>query len=172
MSAPAAPSTAPSDHRVVVAVDPSPAASAAVSFALDVFCRTPGDVVHLVHAYPKVNRLDPLYFNGPGGSNSIALDKNTDTNMAIQANRERYVADYVSRVQAMVNGRCKCQGVSVAGDAREIVIAEADKLNATAVIVGSRGLGPVQRAVLGSVSTHLVMHCKQPVIVIKTPTQA
>ena len=95
-------------------------------------------------------------------------------------------------VQKLAAGRCRCEGHLVAGDPRDTLIRVAEQRHACAVVVGSRGLGPVQRAILGtvcvcvcvfvfvyamtrpsprtgSVSSHLVMYCKQPVVVVKPP---
>ena len=46
------------------------------------------------------------------------------------------------------------------------LIALADKHDAAAIVVGSEGLGAVKSALLGSVSSGLVHHCKRPVLII------
>jgi nucleotide-binding universal stress UspA family protein len=54
----------------------------------------------------------------------------------------------------------------VDGDPREIILAEAELLNADAIFVGARGLGRMERLLLGSVSTHIVAgaHCTVEVV--------
>ncbi|KAI9350001.1 hypothetical protein DFJ73DRAFT_796025 [Zopfochytrium polystomum] len=42
-----------------------------------------------------------------------------------------------------------------------------EKENVDILVVGSRGLGPISRTVMGSVSDYLVRHLKIPVMVIK-----
>jgi nucleotide-binding universal stress UspA family protein len=46
----------------------------------------------------------------------------------------------------------------VDGDPREIILFEAERLKADAIFVGARGLGRVERLLLGSVSNFVVTH--------------
>lgn len=55
----------------------------------------------------------------------------------------------------------------VFGPAADTVLAEAEKRGADLVVVGARGLGPVGRWVLGSVSDRVVHHAKVPVLVVR-----
>jgi nucleotide-binding universal stress UspA family protein len=63
-------------------------------------------------------------------------------------------------------------GVDVAyatreGDAAEAIIRLADDRNADLVVVGSRGLGRIRGALLGSVSQKVVRKAGRPVLVVK-----
>jgi nucleotide-binding universal stress UspA family protein len=53
------------------------------------------------------------------------------------------------------------------GDPRELILAEADRWNADSVFVGARGLGRVERLLLGSVSTYVVNHAHCTVEVVR-----
>jgi nucleotide-binding universal stress UspA family protein len=53
------------------------------------------------------------------------------------------------------------------GDAREEIVRMADDWPADLVVLGARGLRPVQRALLGSVSTAVVRHVRCPVVVVR-----
>jgi len=55
------------------------------------------------------------------------------------------------------------------GRAEELLIERAAETFADLIVVGSRGLGPVARAILGSVSAHLVDHAGCPVLVARSP---
>ena len=46
----------------------------------------------------------------------------------------------------------------IEGNPREAIIAEADAWKADAIFVGARGLGRVQRFLLGSVSSYITRH--------------
>ncbi|HXD60237.1 MAG TPA: universal stress protein [Thermoleophilaceae bacterium] len=48
----------------------------------------------------------------------------------------------------------------------ELVDQVADDLDADVVIVGSRGLGPIQSMALGGFSRAVVHHCRRPVLVV------
>jgi nucleotide-binding universal stress UspA family protein len=53
------------------------------------------------------------------------------------------------------------------GDAREEIVRMADEWPADLVVLGARGLNPVQRALLGSVSIAVVRHTHCPVLVVR-----
>jgi nucleotide-binding universal stress UspA family protein len=55
------------------------------------------------------------------------------------------------------------------GHAADVLIDRATESFADLIVVGSRGLGPVARIVLGSVSTHLADHARCPVLVVRSP---
>jgi nucleotide-binding universal stress UspA family protein len=53
------------------------------------------------------------------------------------------------------------------GDAREEIVRMADEWRSGLLVVGARGLTPLKRAVLGSVSTALLRYAPCPVLVVK-----
>mmetsp|Transcript_30702 Transcript_30702/g.70775 ORF Transcript_30702/g.70775 Transcript_30702/m.70775 type:complete len:99 (+) Transcript_30702:229-525(+) len=68
---------------------------------------------------------------------------------------------------------CNSTGVEhevilVRGDPREALLEACLHHNVNLLVVGSRGLGTVRRALLGSVSTHMVHHAHCPVLVVPT----
>jgi nucleotide-binding universal stress UspA family protein len=54
------------------------------------------------------------------------------------------------------------------GDPREVIVVAADLSKADAIFVGARGLGRVERFLLGSVSTHILTHAHCTVEVVRT----
>ena len=69
--------------------------------------------------------------------------------------------------------RCGELGVDVAetsvrsGDYADEIIEAAESAGADMIVIGSRGLGPVKRTVLGSVSQKVLHHATQTVVVVK-----
>ncbi|KAF0915166.1 hypothetical protein E2562_034078 [Oryza meyeriana var. granulata] len=59
----------------------------------------------------------------------------------------------------------------VEGDAKEAICQAVEEMRADLLVLGSRGLGKIKRAFLGSVSDYLVHHACCPVLVVK-PTKA
>jgi nucleotide-binding universal stress UspA family protein len=57
------------------------------------------------------------------------------------------------------------------GDPRDMILAEADLSNADAIFVGARGLGRMERLLLGSVSSHIVTHARCSVEVVRGQSQ-
>jgi nucleotide-binding universal stress UspA family protein len=49
------------------------------------------------------------------------------------------------------------------------ILDEADRSEATVLVVGSRGRSGVKAAILGSVSNALAVHSRQPVLVVRAP---
>jgi nucleotide-binding universal stress UspA family protein len=58
------------------------------------------------------------------------------------------------------------------GKAREAICEVADELDAEPIVIGSRGLGRAQSALLGSVSSAVIAHAKRPVLVGPTHSGA
>jgi len=56
------------------------------------------------------------------------------------------------------------------GAPTDAILAVADTHGADLIVVGSRGLGTMQSAILGSVSKALVTRARRPVLVVKTPS--
>jgi nucleotide-binding universal stress UspA family protein len=53
------------------------------------------------------------------------------------------------------------------GDPREVLLAEAERLDADAIFVGARGHGRMEQLLLGSVSSHIVAHAHCTVEVVR-----
>jgi nucleotide-binding universal stress UspA family protein len=58
-------------------------------------------------------------------------------------------------------------GVVLEGDPRQQLLDEADRWNAETIFLGARGLGRLQRLLLGSVSSHVVRHAPCTVEVVR-----
>jgi nucleotide-binding universal stress UspA family protein len=54
-------------------------------------------------------------------------------------------------------------------DAAETIAAEAERQDAVAIVIGSRGLGRVKSRLLGSTSQGVLRHTRRPVIVVRAP---
>jgi nucleotide-binding universal stress UspA family protein len=67
-----------------------------------------------------------------------------------------------------------CQQVGVSsrirletGQPRDVICYVAKEENPDLVILGSRGLGSIERLMLGSVSDYVLHHCESPVLVVR-----
>ncbi len=61
----------------------------------------------------------------------------------------------------------KARGHCVSGDADETILKEVQALSCDMIVMGSRGIGAIHAAILGSVSGYILEHAKCPVVMIK-----
>lgn len=62
-------------------------------------------------------------------------------------------------------GLARAEARAVPGPAGDALVALAGEVGATALVIGSRGRSGIKRALLGSVSDHVVRHAPCPVVV-------
>ena len=134
-------------RRIVVGVDGSAHAARALTLAGDLAERT-GALIIAVHA------------TAPGGS--------SDPSVQPLATSGRHLPDLLEDwcEPLHLQGIDDHESVVVEGDARTALLEVADERDADLVVVGSRGLGPVSKLVLGSVASSLIQHSQLPVTVV------
>jgi len=144
--------------KILIAIDGSPAADAAVDAGLELAMEL-GAPVRFVHASsPLAEHLFELEpEEGPSEKQILATD-------GILAEASRRAADrgVASEVELIANGR-------PAGDLAATIAGIAAGIDAGMIVVGSRGLGTVAGTVLGSVSQNLIRYAAQPVLVVHAP---
>eukprot|EP00049_Salpingoeca_infusionum_P004110 m.74922 g.74922 ORF g.74922 m.74922 type:complete len:156 (+) comp12421_c0_seq1:314-781(+) len=140
---------------IIVCVDESEAAHDALEWAINNMYHD-GDCLHLTHCFkPLQPAVGPHYAYVP-----------TEEEQANWRKEKAHVLEeFMSKAKAM-KADIHAKSVLVAGDPREELIHYGERENATVIILGSRGRGAIKRAVLGSVSSHLVHHSDIPVVVI------
>ena len=76
-------------------------------------------------------------------------------------------ADALERTVAALDTAATVETLIENGDIGPTLCAVAEEQDVDVVVVASRGHGAIRRALLGSVSTHLVNHAPCPVIVVR-----
>lgn len=139
--------------QIVIATDGSPSATEAVDVGLEL-AQEQGAEVTFVHVTTPdeyaVSRLGPghpIPHHEPIDESEIALTA------AGEAATEAGVPYALERIS---------------GDAVDTIVAVGDAKNADLIVVGSRGLGPVRAALLGSVSRGVLDDAQRPVLIVKT----
>jgi nucleotide-binding universal stress UspA family protein len=140
----------PSFGRILLATDLSEASSAATEQAFELAARLSSPLL-------VVSVIDPGTLRRPGVSFGARIDQ-------IRSQREGAAADLVAR------GRRS--GVDVTfliweGDPGEAIVEAAEAERADLVVVGSHGRSSFGRAIVGSVSDHVVRHAPCPVLVVR-----
>jgi len=143
-------------HRILVAHDGSDHADTAASLVSGLPWPE-GSVVRVVTAIPKVADLRRAWA-------PLALADATEL--------ERRVADDAEGTLARVRDRLAGHGLVVEthlarGRPSQSIAREAGRFDATLVVVGARGLGPIEGSILGSVSREVVDIAPAPVLVAR-----
>jgi len=144
---------------IVVAVDQSKHSENALNWALKNIINPATDFVVLINVRPS-----PVI---PGPAGTVFLDY-TDFIVKLDAQSRHEAHTLLKRYAALVNAKkVAVKAIAMRGDAREEIRRKIVEVDADLVVVGSRGMGLVKRAFLGSVSDYLVHHVACPTLIIK-----
>ena len=146
--------------KILLATDGSKDADLALSTAVDIANSTNSEL-HIVTAAP--GRPDPAY-----GSHELGFRWETyeEALEAVKKDAQDILDEQLRKVEEA--------GGTVAGahlrvDERKdmAIVHLADELGAGLIVMGSRGLGGLRRALMGSVSDSVVRHAHCPVMVVR-----
>jgi len=139
---------------ILIAADGSPAARAAVVAGLEVAVAMQATALFIHAASPVAEDLhaeNPLH--GPSPEQILA--------------RDRVLAKAVTQAQEMsVDAEVKLLSSEHSADLAVEIAEVAKGIGATMIVVGSRGRGSLEGAVLGSVSHNLLKYASVPVLVV------
>lgn len=129
--------------RILIATDGSPASAEALELGIELAGEqsTPVTIVHVI----PVNELH----HGPAFENP---------------EQDEILGDAAAKARA---GGVEPELKLLSGDAAQEISWLADNVDADLVVIGSRGLGRVHGALLGSVSRAVLADCKRPVVIVR-----
>ena len=148
--------------KILVAIDGSEEAALAARIAADIAQKT-GSELHVVHA----RLMLPWTGYSAGTLTGGAVDAE-DARERVA----RWLEDQVDWIEAeggnvaqahLRLGRPEEGIITVA----EEIVSLAEEIGAGLIVVGSRGLGGIRRALIGSVSDSVVRHAHCPVLVVR-----
>ncbi len=142
-----------SPHAILAALDMSPVTEFVIAAAVDV-ARMSGCELRLLHVAPP----DPAFVGYEAGPQSVR-----DTVAQQLHDEHRKLREWEQRL--------KGQGISasaslIQGYAAEKILAEAERLNAKMIVVGSHGRSALRNLLVGSVTNALLRQSKCPVLVV------
>jgi nucleotide-binding universal stress UspA family protein len=143
--------------RVVVGVDGSPHAEAALQWAIRMAKGMGLEVVAVFAIAP------PVYFDTGFGAPTVPVEY--DEKWRGEMKRE-FEDDWCKSLR---DAGVRYRTVIEDGRAASVILAVAERENADVVLAGRRGRGGFAELLLGSVSHELVLHSKRPVLVISAP---
>jgi nucleotide-binding universal stress UspA family protein len=138
--------------KVLLATDGSKEAELAAQSALGL-ARQTGSELHVVHV--------------------LALPIDTQDPSSFQPEVRRQLEKRTRERLEEIVGMIEAQGGELAGSYLRVgrpdaeIIAQAEEMGAGLIVMGSRGLGPIRRALTGSVSDSVVRHAHCPVMVVR-----
>ena len=141
--------------KIVVASDFSANADRALDVAMDL-ARHHHSQLDIVHAYaPSIYVLPPPF-------DVISLAPSAPQ------------FDHMAELMEIRANQVRAQGLpvtteSVSGPPEEAVVTYANQVGADLLVIGSRGLGVIAHALLGSVAEKIVRHAPCPVLVVPQP---
>ena len=145
-------------RKILIATDGSPAALHAVELGLELAEEQHAEPI-FVHVAPAADVL-PVAGFAPGGPVSVPHELE-------DADRSSLDEAVLLAEERGLEARTKL----LAGDAAHEIVAYADEIDADLIVVGSRGLGKIGSALLGSVSHKLLHHATRPVMVVRAVEQ-
>ena len=142
--------------RILLATDGSENARLAADAALDLATRL-GSELRVTYVEPMPERH--------GGPARFAVDLPPKLVASVEEEAETKLAEQLGK---MGEGRGEvARAHARVGTPSAEIVALAEELEAGLVVVGSRGLGAVRRALMGSVSDSVVRHAHCPVLVVR-----
>ncbi|XP_010263144.1 PREDICTED: universal stress protein A-like protein isoform X2 [Nelumbo nucifera] len=158
--------------KVIVAIDESEGSFYALRWAIDnIFTyavAAPDQSLELSKIYLLHVQQPFQHYIFPSGPAVYATSAVLDS---VKKAQEQNSATLLARALQICKERMiKAETIILDGDPKDVICQAAEQIHADYVIVGSRGLGKIKRAFLGSVSDYCAHHVKCPVLIVK-PTK-
>jgi nucleotide-binding universal stress UspA family protein len=153
--------------KILLATDGSEEASLAARTTVDLANKTNSEI-HLVYVTIPLHEPsyyeDIYYYEGISIEDAIAREWREQ-----QRSAQKLLDDQVDKIKGA--GGSVAQTHHHTGKPDQQIVELAEELGAGLVVVGSRGLGGIRRALIGSVSDSVVRHAHCPVLVVRKEDQ-
>ncbi|KAL4339611.1 hypothetical protein GQ457_08G017050 [Hibiscus cannabinus] len=156
--------------RVIVGIDESDESLYALEWATNNLFNGEPNLVTLVHVHPPSKRYGVSPSAIPAGPGVTAFPSTGVVDSERRA-EEQISAAVLSRALEMCSNKVKAETLIVEGDPKDMLCEISEQMKVDLLIVGSRGLGRIKRAFLGSVSDYCAHHAKCPTLIVKPPTK-
>src|SRR5215475_13913257 len=140
--------------RILIATDGSPASLQAVELGLEL-AEEHGSQVTFVHVAPAADVL-PIAGFGLAGPVSVPHELGDNDRSSLD---EALALAEQRGIPALTR--------LLVGNAARQTVDYADEIDADLIVVGSRGLGAIEGALLGSVSRKVLQDAKRPVLIVR-----
>jgi nucleotide-binding universal stress UspA family protein len=146
--------------KILLATDGSKDADLALSTAVDLATSTDSEL-HVVTAGP--GSPDPVYQTHEAG---LRYETYEEAAKAVREAAQQTLDEQVKKVEE-AGGKVAEAHLRMGERRDQAIVRLADEIGAGLIVMGSRGLGGVRRALMGSVSDSVVRHAHCPVMVVR-----
>jgi len=150
--------------RILLATDGSTEADFAARSAAELSQKT-GSELHVVHAF-GIAPVGPPVYPEATELQSVAFEAESEERQRLSERRAREVLQAeVEKIRSW--GGTVAEEHLIEGRVAPQIVALAEEIEAGLIVMGSRGLGGIRRALMGSVSDSVVRHAHCPVMVVR-----
>ena len=150
--------------KILLATDGSREAQLAASTATDLASSTNSEL-HLLCVAP--GNPDPVYHIHEG---SLRYETYQQALEAVKAEAQEVLDEQVQKIEE-AGGTVNEAHLRIGERRDQAIVHLAEELGAGLIVMGSRGLGGVRRALIGSVSDSVVRHAHCPVMIVRPEKQ-
>ena len=154
-------------ETVVLAVNDSPSSDYCFHWALEHFIK-PGSHRVVLLCITSVTSDAGYYYSAGAAVYSANFIEELQKQAFAEASA--LLCRYRKELVAKFGSAVKCDLIIGHGDARDEILDYVESNNADVLLMGSRGLGSLKRAFLGSVGDYLTHHAHCPVLIVKQPS--
>lgn len=151
------------DKRLLVCFDGSEDSKQAVARAAELLPGCQAVVLHVWEPLKEVASVPPI----PGLHGM--LEAGLEEMDAIGEDVSRATAEQGAELATSAGLQAEALSVQAPGRAWRNILRIARERDVQAIVIGQRGIGGAERALLGSVSTAVVHHADRPVLVVPAP---
>ncbi|WZY83659.1 hypothetical protein YC2023_030043 [Brassica napus] len=163
--------------RMMVAIDESDSSFYALQWVIDHFSSllmtteaagAEGDLLTVVHVQSPFYHF-AAFPAGPGGATVLSLLLYYSS---LRIDRDDRVSEKSTTGDLCSSSlACTPNVSSQTGDAKDMICQAVEQMHVDLLVVGSRGLGKIKRAFLGSVSDYCAHHAKCPILIVRPPKE-
>ncbi|KAL8263205.1 hypothetical protein R6Q59_024554 [Mikania micrantha] len=165
--------------KVMVAVDESDVSLYALKWTLDNLFKNQagaGEEIPVEEPDPEQGMVTLVHVVQPFERYMFPAEPSMYTSAAMMEAMRKALQQHGAQLLSHAYQTCKetrmqikAETLILEGDPKEMICQAMEEMNYDLLVVGSRGLGAIKRALLGSISDFCAHHARCPVLIVKPP---